>query len=126
MLKVVRLLINYLHVIKYQKLLHYQASIPMSWTKLDGTAHCPTLLDRWLCLPFLAFPCSSFHRYDLLHAAFATKYGHPPSFFVRAPGRVNIIGEHIDYMGYGVLPMAIERDIVRTMNNSITLLSIHQ
>lgn len=51
-------------------------------------------------------------RYAALVAGFEGKYGCKPQHVLRAPGRVNIIGEHVDYSGYGVLPMAIEQDIV--------------
>ncbi|XP_008267252.1 N-acetylgalactosamine kinase isoform X3 [Oryctolagus cuniculus] len=47
-----------------------------------------------------------------LKEMFNSKFGSSPKFYVRAPGRVNIIGEHIDYCGYSVLPMAVEQDML--------------
>jgi galactokinase len=46
-----------------------------------------------------------------LIAAFTAAYGRPPTRGVRAPGRVNLIGEHTDYNDGFCLPMAIERDV---------------
>ncbi len=36
-------------------------------------------------------------------------FGHAPAHIVRAPGRVNLLGEHVDYNGGFVLPAAIDR-----------------
>ncbi|XP_040157802.1 N-acetylgalactosamine kinase-like [Anopheles arabiensis] len=43
---------------------------------------------------------------------FSTEFARRPSFVVRCSGRVNIIGEHVDYCGYPVFPMAIEQTIL--------------
>lgn len=51
-------------------------------------------------------------RYAALISAFTKKYSNKPEFICRSPGRVNLIGEHIDYSGFSVLPMAIERDMI--------------
>jgi galactokinase len=51
-------------------------------------------------------------RWDALLARFAAVHGRPADFIARSPGRVNIIGEHIDYSLYSVLPMAITADAI--------------
>lgn len=42
-------------------------------------------------------------------AAFREIYGREPTVLARAPGRVNVIGAHVDYNDGWVLPAAIER-----------------
>jgi len=42
---------------------------------------------------------------------FTATFDRPPAVLARAPGRVNLIGEHTDYNDGFVLPMAIEREI---------------
>lgn len=43
--------------------------------------------------------------------SFRERFGEPPAFLVRAPGRVNLIGEHTDYNDGFVLPVAIDRAV---------------
>ncbi|KAL8815164.1 MAG: hypothetical protein Q9223_005674 [Gallowayella weberi] len=51
-------------------------------------------------------------RWQNLVTHFEEKYGKKPAFVARSPGRVNLIGEHIDYSLYEVLPMAIAADVL--------------
>jgi galactokinase len=51
-------------------------------------------------------------RWAHLAQRFHERYGPVPTLFVRAPGRVNLIGEHTDYNGLPVLPVALQREIV--------------
>jgi galactokinase len=47
----------------------------------------------------------------MIEEAFQRIFGAPPEVMVRAPGRVNLIGEHTDYNDGFVLPVAIDREI---------------
>lgn len=51
-------------------------------------------------------------RWTALLSAFKTRYGRPAEYVSRSPGRVNIIGEHIDYSLYEVIPMAVTQDVL--------------
>jgi len=44
-------------------------------------------------------------------AAFRATYGREPEIVARAPGRVNLLGAHVDYNDGWVLPAAIERAV---------------
>lgn len=63
-------------------------------------------------VPILTSTADILPRLKTLADHFITKYNVEPAFFARVPGRVNLIGEHIDYCGYAVCPMAIEQDIL--------------
>jgi galactokinase len=44
-------------------------------------------------------------------AGFEERFGWPPAGVAQAPGRINLIGEHLDYNEGLVLPMAIDRSV---------------
>jgi galactokinase len=46
---------------------------------------------------------------DQLAVTYREKFGHTPAHIARAPGRVNLLGEHVDYNDGFVLPAAIDR-----------------
>lgn len=48
------------------------------------------------------------HFHGLPSKFFEDRFGYQATFIVQAPGRVNLVGEHIDYSLLPVLPMAIQ------------------
>lgn len=59
------------------------------------------------------YPSPPLNRLYRLLQFFAAEYPHRDTVSVlRAPGRVNLIGEHTDYNGLPVMPMALDKDIL--------------
>ena len=50
--------------------------------------------------------------------AFTRRFGAAPEHIAHAPGRINLLGEHVDYTGGLVLPMAIDRWTVACIGRS--------
>ncbi|CAG0884125.1 unnamed protein product [Cyprideis torosa] len=66
--------------------------------------HAPRIYDLSLC--------ENDERFSTLSRFHESTFGCKPEFIVFAPGRVNLIGEHVDYSGYSVLPMAIRQAVL--------------
>jgi galactokinase len=49
-------------------------------------------------------------RIEAMGLEFAKAYGEPPTIWVRAPGRVDLMGSHTDYNDGHVLTMTVDRD----------------
>jgi galactokinase len=63
-----------------------------------------------------------------LQSEFSHHFNKPPDFQIRAPGRVNLLGEHVDYNDGFVLPAAIDRAVHLAFSpvesRSITLVAL--
>ena len=51
-------------------------------------------------------------RYEAALEAFTNIYGSGEVYIFRAPGRINLIGEHTDYNHGYVMPVALDKDIL--------------
>jgi galactokinase len=51
-------------------------------------------------------------RYEAVTQRFLDQHGPGPVRYFRTPGRINLIGEHTDYNGGFVMPVALDRDVL--------------
>ncbi|RME58355.1 MAG: galactokinase [Caldilineae bacterium] len=72
------------------------------------------MADRLAFLEDIYGEAASAHesRYRAALDAFVQAYGPGPVHIFRAPGRVNLIGEHTDYNQGYVMPVALDRDVL--------------
>src|SRR5437660_4136161 len=57
-------------------------------------------------------PLQQTERLDEIERKFEEMFGQPAQIVVRAPGRVNLLGEHTAYNDGFVFPAAIDRDVI--------------
>jgi galactokinase len=62
--------------------------------------------------PLIDRPVPHEERVEQLIAAFRERFSRGPEGIAEAPGRVNLIGEHVDYNDGLVLPFAIDRSVL--------------
>ena len=63
---------------------------------------------------------------EALTAAFRDQFGAAPELIARAPGRVNLLGEHVDYNEGPVLPAAIDRVVtIAARPNNQNVVNLH-
>lgn len=90
------------------------------------------LVPKFNDLSFYSTPDANKPRYELLRQKFHTRFNAEPEFFSRSPGRVNLIGDHIDYCYFSVLPMALDVDVIAAVSkkaagdNSVTIANTNQ
>ena len=86
-----------------------ESRVTEHFRRMDDTV--PSALSINTIYPEDTIPAQTVRWTKLLNK-FQDCYQRPAEFVARSPGRVNIIGEHIDYSLYEVLPMAVTADVL--------------
>jgi galactokinase len=85
---------------------------PLAGQSGEAIAHLPRIPSQFCNRKGLGargYNAAAVGRFASLEARFRQRFGRLPQVVRRAPGRLNLIGEHIDYTGGLVLPVAIDR-----------------